>query len=55
MSTPKQVRVTPAVSKMVDKLEKKLTRHNIFIKSRQDVVAKAIVDLYNKEFDTDNA
>jgi len=38
------------VSKMVDKLEKKLTKRDVFIKSRQDVVAKAIVDLYNKEF-----
>lgn len=52
MAIPKQVRVTPMVSKMVDKLEKKLTKRDVFIKSRQDVVAKAIVDLYKKEFES---
>ena len=52
MSVPKQVRVTPMVSKMVDKLEKKLVKTDVFINSRQDVVAKAIVDLYKKEFES---
>ena len=52
MSIPKQVRVAPTVSKMVDKLEKKLKKSDVFINSRQDVVARAIVDLYNKEFES---
>lgn len=50
MSTSKQVRVTPQISKMVDKLEKKLKKTDVFINSRQDVVSRAIFDLYNKEF-----
>ena len=46
----KQVRVSHKVSGMVDALEKKLVDSDIFINTRQDVVSRAIVDLYNKEF-----
>ena len=52
MATTRQLRVTLQVSKMVDKLEKKLIKRDVFINTRQDVVAKAIVDLYNKEFES---
>ena len=45
-----QVRLAPAQDKLVKRLLTKLKKSNQFIKSKQDVVALAIIELGEKEF-----
>ena len=45
----KQVRLSPAIDKLVVRLIPKLHKKNPFIKGKQDVVALAIIELAERE------